>query len=361
MNIEDYFLHSYNYSLPEEQIALYPSAQRDSSRLFVFDRSSHSFTHSNFSDIFSFFPSPVLFVVNNAKVLPARFLAKRVTGANIEILLLSPLPLLTIQSHKDHFSCTAIVLLKGAKRCVIGEELFTQSGLRIVLLEKMSYGKYRVQLIWGIHTSLKEICEQYGKIPLPPYIKREDDHIDKERYQSIFANNEHCGSIASATASLHCSDSFIEAMYQHGSNIAYVTLYVGYGTFAPIRVSDIREHTMHEEYITIDQENAQIIQDAKQQGIPIIAIGTTALRVLESVVNVYGHITNCSMMTDLYITPGYNFRCVDALLTNFHLPQSSLLVLISAFASRTGILEAYNEAIKEGYRFFSYGDAMLIK
>ena len=361
MTIEDYSLHSYTYSVPEEQIAFYPSKERDSSRLLVLDRSSHSYTHSTFSDIFSFFPSPVLFVVNNSKVLPARFFATRATGAYIEVLLLSPLPLLTIESQGEYASCTAVVLLKGAKRCTLGEELTTHFGLRIMLQEKMDYGKYRVQLLWDKDTSLEELCTRYGKMPLPPYIRREGEESDLERYQSIFADSKECGSVASPTASLHCSPTFIESLQQHGSTLAYVTLYVGYGTFSPIRTDDIREHEMHEEYISITEENARKIQEAKEQGIPIVAIGTTALRVLESVMERYGEILPCSMMTKLYITPGYKFRCVDSLITNFHLPESSLLVLVSAFASRKYILDAYAEAVHQGYRFFSYGDAMLIK
>lgn len=361
MNIEDYLLHSYTYNLPEEQIAHYPSKEREHSRLLVLNRSPYSLTHSTFSDIFSFFPSPVLFVVNNSKVLPARLIAHRATGATIEVVLLSALPLLTIHKEGNYASCNATVLLKGAKRCSIGEQLSTDAGLHIILREKMEYGRYHVELIWDKHISLEEIYAQYGTIPLPPYIKRKHEAIDIERYQSIFADNNKCGSVASPTASLHCSSSFMESLYAHGSDIAYVTLYVGYGTFSPIRTQDIREHHMHEEYIAINQENAQKIQKAKEQGIPIVAIGTTALRVLESVVHTHGSVVACSLFTSLYITPGYRFKCVDSLITNFHLPQSSLLVLVSAFASRKRILSAYTEAIQQGYRFFSYGDAMLIR
>lgn len=360
MNREDYNLTGYTFDIPLEQIAYYPLQERHASRLLVLNRKTTTLQHSYFDDIFSFFSSPVLFVVNDSKVFPARFTATRATGGVVEVLLLSPLPLLEIHVDGILNSCTATVLLKGAQRCVLGEELYIGNDMRIRLQEKMEYGKYHVQLLWNSAYTLEEVCTRYGTIPLPPYIKRVSNAEDSKRYQSVFANPERCGSVASPTASLHCSDRFLQQMQIHGSEIAYVTLYVGYGTFAPIRADDIREHIMHEEYISIDEENAKKIAQAQQQGIPIVAIGTTALRVLESVVNIYDAILPCSMMTQLYITPGYTFQCVDALITNFHLPKSSLLVLVSAFASRNAIHSAYQEAIMKGYRFFSYGDAMLI-
>lgn len=359
MEREEYDITSYMYALPQENIALYPQEKSEEDKLLVYNRSTQSISHSTFNNILSFFSSPVLFVVNDSKVLPARLIIQRKTGAQIEVLILSALPLLEVQEYGDTLQCIATVLLKGAKRCSLGEVLYGKE-YTITLIEKLQYGQYKVQFQWNKKRTLQDICQEYGSMPLPPYIKRKQEDADKERYQSIFANSYKCGSVAAPTASLHCTHEFIKEVHNHGSSIAYVTLYVGYGTFVPVRTEDIREHTMHEEYISIDEENARIIREAQENNIPIIAIGTTSLRVLESIFAQYHSIQACSMMTDLYITPGYQFHVVNGLLTNFHLPESSLLILVSAFASRKSIVKAYEEAIQYGYRFFSYGDAMLI-
>ena len=359
MDIKDTQLSSYMYTLPEEYIAYYPAKERGLSRLLVLDRATGTVTVSEFSSLLRFFPTPVLFVVNNARVVPARIVGKRSTGARIELTLLTPLPLLVPEEHDRKTLCEANVLLRGARRCRIGEELLFD-GFSAVILSKGEYGMHRVRLSWDVSQSFTKIIEEHGKIPLPPYIKRETEDIDATRYQSIFANNEKNGSVASSTASLHCSHEFLHAVQMHGSDIAEITLYVGYGTFAPIRTQNIYEHHMHEEYLEISENNAKKIAEAKKAGIPIVAVGTTVVRTLESVVQRYGHICATSMMTDIYITPGYTFRCVDHMITNFHMPESSLLVLVSAFASRKQILAAYRKAQDENFRFFSYGDAMLL-
>lgn len=359
VDIKDAQLSSYAYTLPVEQIAYYPAKERGLSRLLVLDRETGTITVSEFASLLRFFPTPVLFVVNNARVVPARILGRRSTGARIELTLLTPLPLLVPKEYGTKVVCEASVLLRGARRCKVGEELLFD-GVSATILSKGEYGMHTVRLSWDPSQSLAEIVEAHGKIPLPPYIKRETEDIDAIRYQSVFANEQKNGSVASSTASLHCSADFLRAVQMHGSDIAEITLYVGYGTFAPIRTQNIYAHHMHEEYLEISENNAKKIVEAKKTGIPIVAIGTTVVRTLESVVQRYGRICATSMMTDIYITPGYTFQCVDHMITNFHMPESSLLVLVSAFASREQILTAYQKAQDENFRFFSYGDAMLI-
>ncbi|MGL4722122.1 MAG: tRNA preQ1(34) S-adenosylmethionine ribosyltransferase-isomerase QueA [Desulfovibrionaceae bacterium] len=359
MDSLDELLSSYSYTLPEELLAVYPSKKRGDSRLLVIDKITGALQHSSFSSLLNFFQKPVLFVVNNSKVLPVRMTGKRKTGAKIELLLLSALPTIIIEENGKYCEAHVTVLLKGAKRCRINE-LLEFPFLHVTILEKMEYGQYSVLFSWSKEYSLEDIFIREGSLPLPPYLNREEEYIDEERYQSIFARQEYNGSMASPTANLHCSDNFMHSIKEHGSSLAEVTLYVGYGTFSPIRSQRITEHTMHKEYIELTEEHARRIRSAKEKSIPIVAIGTTALRVLESVYAFSSSITAFSGFTDLYIYPSYQFNVVNHLITNFHMPESSLLLLVSAFSSRKNILHAYNEAIKEQYKFFSYGDATLL-
>ena len=341
-NIKDY-----SYELPEELIAQKPSEKRDHSRLLVFNREDNSITDTVFHNILDFLEKGDLLVVNNTQVMPARLLGrKRNTGAFVEIFLLSELESgvwETLARPAKRLSAKTIVDFSDQENIVLEAEILEvhDGGKRIVRFDS--------------DEDFESVIDRIGHVPLPPYIKRDDAKEDKDRYQTVFASKK--GAVAAPTAGLHFTPGLLEIFKAKGVGIAELTLHVGIGTFRPIEVEDLNEHTMHEEYYLINQENVQKINEAKKAGNRIIAVGTTSMRTLETI----GYpLSAQNGFTDIFIKPPYDFQVVDCLITNFHLPQSSLLVLVSAFADRERILGVYDHAIKGKYRFFSYGDAMLI-
>ncbi len=359
----DFQLSAYDYHLPETHIAQQPADRREQSRLMVLDCESKRTEHRQFADIIDYFLPGDLLVVNDTRVFPARLLGSKETGGKVEILLLDfPETILAVQHEDGWQSVEASVLLKSSKRPRPGSHLSFGSNLKAKVLELLDNGQVRIELLYRLGTSgsLEDLFQQYGQIPLPPYIKRPDGSTedDRQRYQTRYA--KHTGSVAAPTAGLHFTDDLLDRFRQRGIVIATITLHVGFGTFSPVRTDDIRDHGIHSEYIQIPPETAEIINDYKRYGSRIWAVGTTTARALEFTAHMDGTISPFSGLCDLYIYPGYRFRVIDNLITNFHLPQSSLLFLVSALAGRDRIMECYARAVQENYRFFSYGDAMAI-
>ena len=340
----------YDYALPREAIAQTPAAQRDASRLLVLQRETGNVQHSTFSEIGSFLHEGDLLVLNNTRVFPARVFGLRSTGGKVEALFLRELP---------DGKWEAMVRCNGHPRP--GEFMSLEGDrLQARLLEKTKGGYWLVSLPRG--TDLMRVLQEVGHVPLPPYIKRGSDRsfeaMDRERYQTVYASE--AGAVAAPTAGLHFTRELLAALAGQGIGSAEITLHVGPGTFRPIKRSDIRRHRMHEEAYAISPEAAQKITATKESGGRIVAVGTTTCRALEAAAATSGGFGPREGQTDLYIYPPYSFRIVDVLLTNFHLPRSTLLVMVSAFAGRKKTLAAYEEAMRNGYRFYSYGDAMLI-
>ncbi|MFH1829240.1 MAG: tRNA preQ1(34) S-adenosylmethionine ribosyltransferase-isomerase QueA [Pseudomonadota bacterium] len=342
-------LSDFDYTYPKELVAQQPLPVRDASRMMVVDRAKGSWKHSCVASLPDFLHEGDLVVFNNSKVVPARLFGKRGTGEDIELLVVEPAP-----EAKDVWRC----LLKRAKRIRTGENLFF--GMQSKATAKGHDGIYLLVEFKG--DSLKLATEHHGVPPLPPYIDRKgyDAYTDedRERYQTIYAQSP--GSAAAPTAGLHFSDDLIQAIKTKGAKLESVTLHVGIDTFAPVRTEKIKEHKIHGERIEISESTARQVMRAKEEGRRVIAIGTTTMRALESATREDNSLQHGTWTTDLYITPGYNFKIVDAMLTNFHQPKSTLLMMISAFAGREFILSCYDEAIRERYRLFSYGDCMLI-
>ena len=339
-------LTDYDYDLPEVLIAQQPRPQRDASRLMVVDRSTRKIYHTQFSQIGEFLPPRSLLVINNTKVIPARLIGRKLpTGGKIELLL-------TRQKGANTWEA----LVKPGRRVTHGTRIIFEDGvLTAKILAKSSLGLYTVRFKYD--GDFDEILAQVGKVPLPPYIKRDPNRTDKEEYQCVYAKE--AGAIAAPTAGLHFTLGLMDTLKRNGMHQVPLTLHVGLGTFQPVKAENIEMHKMHSEYFELSQTSANRINVAKAEGRKVVAIGTTSVRALETVaagcsVNPYQGYTN------IFIYPGYQFKVVDALVTNFHLPKSTLLMLVSAFAGRDLILEAYQEAIDQEYRFFSYGDAMLI-
>lgn len=355
----DFDLESYNFPLPEELIAQTPAPVRHQSRLMVLDKTTGNTTIKSFYDFPDLIPEGALLVANNSKVVPARLFGKKETGGKVEFLLLTPIPLIKVSENSDGNTAIAHGLLRASKGPRKGELISFDHGLRLEVLNKGEFGLSEVRLSW--EGDLKTIFEECGKIPLPPYIRREATKSDVERYQTLYAKDNKAGSVAAPTAGLHFSQDVDRRLVEHGVKRAEVTLYVGYGTFSPVRERDIREHRMHKEYIEISEETASAIQKAKQENRQIIAIGTTSARTLEGAFRETGEIGPFKGETDIFISPGYKFNVVERMLTNFHLPESSLIMMISALAGREHVLKAYERAIENRFRFFSYGDAMLIR
>lgn len=340
MNVKEF-----DFDLPERLIAQTPLANREESRLLYLNRSTGQIAHHRFSEIDSFFKAGDLLVLNDTRVIPARlFGVKTGTGAKVEVLLLKRL---------DDNRWEALV--RPGKRLRPGAEIeFGNGELRCTVLEETDSGGRLLQFHFaGI---FEEILDRLGNMPLPPYIKAALD--DKERYQTVYA--KHPGSAAAPTAGLHFTKDLLKRMEDIGVRIGYVTLHVGLGTFRPVTVERIEEHSMHAEYYEVPEETAKLIEDTRREGGRLICVGTTSVRTLESVASQRGRIVPCSGWTDIFIYPGYSFKAVDGMVTNFHLPQSTLLMLVSAFAGKQAVMKAYEEAVQEGYRFFSFGDAMLI-
>ncbi len=367
---EDVLLESYDFPLPETSIAQFPPEVRGASRLLVMERrhtpSGPAPRHAMFSELARWLPPGALIVANNSRVLPARLAGRREsTGGRVEFLLLTPLPLLLAEgsagahSAEARGTATAEGLVRCGGRLREGERLSLNGGIGLTILEKGPFGRHTVRLHW--QGDLAAAFIQAGEIPLPPYIRRPAGRDDAERYQTIYARADKTGSAAAPTAGLHFTPELRRELAERGFSWREVTLYVGYGTFSPVRCRDIREHRIHSEYMEIPEETAQAVRQAKAEGRPVVAVGTTSARALEGVAAQCGEVRPFSGWTDIFLYPGRPFRVIDALVTNFHLPESSLLMLVSAFAGRKRILAAYAEAVARGYRFFSYGDAMLIR
>ena len=336
----------FDFELPEELIAQEPILKRDSSRLMVVDKKTGSISHHVFTDIVDLLNKGDVLVLNDTKVIPARlFGIKENTNAHIEVLLLNNI-------ENNIWSC----LVKPAKRVKEGTIISFGDGLlKAKCLEVDDEGIRKIEFKYdGI---FMEILDKLGTMPLPPYIKTKLK--DKDRYQTVYAKN--IGSAAAPTAGLHFTNELLEKIKNKGIIICYVTLHVGLGTFRPVKVEDVSKHKMHSEYYEMNEETANILNKAKEEGRRIISVGTTSVRVLETVMNKYNYFCKCSGWTDIFIYPGYKFKAIDNLITNFHLPKSTLIMLVSALASREIILNAYKEAVKEKYRFFSFGDSMFIK
>ena len=336
----------FDFELPEELIAQEPILKRDSSRLMVVDKKTGSISHHVFTDIVDLLNKGDVLVLNDTKVIPARLLGiKENTSAHIEVLLLNNI-------ENNIWSC----LVKPAKRVKEGTIISFGDGLlKAKCLEVDDEGIRKIEFKYdGI---FMEILDKLGTMPLPPYIKTKLK--DKDRYQTVYAKN--IGSAAAPTAGLHFTKELLEKIKNKGIIICYVTLHVGLGTFRPVKVEDVSKHKMHSEYYEMNEETANILNKAKEEGRRIISVGTTSVRVLETVMNKYNYFCKCSGWTDIFIYLGYKFKGIDNLITNFHLPKSTLIMLVSALASREIILNAYKEAVKEKYRFFSFGDSMFIK
>lgn len=356
----DFRLSSYKYDLPQDRIAQAPADHRDGSRLLALDRAAGTIAPMPFTSIADYIPEGALMVANNSKVLPARIHGTKDTGGKVEFLILTPLPLIEAGHHDDEGFHHAEVegLLRASKAPKPGQRITFCEDFHLNVIERGDFGKSRVHLSW--RGELATLFRDMGHYPLPPYIRRPDTEEDAKRYQTVYADESKLGSVAAPTAGLHFTPQVRESLAARGVDWAEVTLYVGYGTFSPVRCDDVRNHSMHKEYIEISETTANAVAEARAQGRPVVAVGTTSVRSLEGAFAATGGIKAFTGWTDIYITPGYRFRTIDALLTNFHLPESSLLIMVSALAGRQYIMEAYQRALSEGFRFFSYGDAMLI-
>lgn len=334
------------YDLPKELIAQSPLADRSSSRLLHLSMKDGSIEHRHFTDILDYLKEGDCLVINDTKVIPARLYGhKEDTGALIEILLLK-------RKENDIWEC----LVKPGKKAKPGAKIIFGDGiLKGEILEVVEEGNRLIQFHYeGI---FEEILDKLGEMPLPPYITQKLE--DKNRYQTVYAKHE--GSAAAPTAGLHFTKELLERVKASGVQIAHVTLHVGLGTFRPVKVDDVEQHHMHSEFYVVEEDQAKIINDAKKNGKRVIAVGTTSCRTLESATGEDGILQTKSGWTDIFIYPGYHFKMIDGLITNFHLPESTLLMLVSALAGKEKIMHAYEEAVKERYRFFSFGDAMFIE
>lgn len=349
-------INEFDYELPEDLIAQRPSEKRENSKMMVLDRKNHQILHKNFFNIVDFIDENCVLILNNTKVMPARLYGYKDTGAKIEVFLLKGV------NKGEHNNSLWEVLIRPSKRVKVGTIIKIAEELSVeVLMPLPDDGKWLVKMIY--EGNLFEILHRVGNIPLPPYIERkmateELRQLDFERYQTVYAKDE--GSVAAPTAGLHFTEDILNQLKAKGVEIGYVTLNVGIGTFRPVKCENILDHKMDSEAFEISQETADLINRAKAQGKKIIAVGTTTVRTLETAYKIYGEIKACKNASELFIYPPYEFKVVDKLITNFHLPKSTLLMLVSALASRQFIFEGYAEAIKEKYRFYSYGDCMFI-
>ena len=338
MKKSDFFYH-----LPESLIAQKPLPQRSSSRLLQLDKRSGSIRDGQFCDFLNLLQAGDLLVLNDTKVIPARLFGRKASGGKVEILI-----------ERLEGSCQALAHVKASKAPKADSVLFLENDAVCRVIERE---RDLFRLHFDIACPLPELLAEIGHMPLPPYIERTDDSEDLERYQTLFA--KHVGAVAAPTAGLHFDQAALDTLSGKGVARSFVTLHVGSGTFQPVRVEDLTQHVMHKEFFQVPQATVDAITLTKKRGGRVVAVGTTAVRALESAA-VTGELLAGFGDTDLFITPGYQFQCIDALLTNFHLPESTLLMLISAFAGYEAVMSAYRHAIAQQYRFFSYGDAMLI-
>lgn len=336
----------FDYQLPEYLIAQTPLKNRDTSKLLILDKKTGEVFHRTFKDIIEYLNEGDVLVINNTKVIPARLYGmKEETKAVIEILMLK-------ETSMDTWECLA----KPAKRVKLGSVIVFGDGLLKAECVKIKEEGIRV-FKFHYQGIFYELLDRLGEMPLPPYIHEKLE--EQDRYQTVYATS--AGSVAAPTAGLHFTKELLEKIKEKGVIVAPITLHVGLGTFRPVSVEDIHNHKMHSEYYEMSEETASILNQAKQDNHSIIGVGTTSVRTLESILSTYGTFQACSGWTDIFIYPGYQFKAVDHLITNFHLPKSTLVMLVSAFASRELILNAYKEAIEREYRFFSFGDSMFIK
>ena len=335
----------FDYELPEELIAQTPIEKRDESRLMVLDGKEQTIEHKHFKDIIDYLEPGDVLVRNNTKVIPARLYGKKETGAKVEFLLLNNM-------EKDIWEC---IVRPGNKLHIGAKVIFGDGLLKAEVLDTMPGGTRKVEFHYeGI---FNEILDKIGLMPLPPYIH--ESLKENDRYQTVYAKYD--GSAAAPTAGLHFTPELLKKIEEKGIDIANVTLHVGIGTFRPVKEDTVEAHQMHSEHFYIKEEDCEKINKAKKSGHRVIAVGTTSCRVLETIADDNGYVKPTEGDTQIFIYPGYKFRCLDALITNFHLPQSTLVMLVSALAGKDYIMKAYKEAVKQKYRFFSFGDAMLIK
>ena len=353
-----YLLSDYDYDLPEQQIAQVPCPDRSGSRLLHINRAENRLNHCRFFDLAKMLVPGDLLVVNNTRVIPARLLGKKETGGRVEVLIIDYAGGVKHLESTGSFQCDC--LIKASKSPRVGAILYLGEGIKAEVIQVKQYIS-QVRFFGGqdFITALKTS----GQIPLPPYIKRNeadgDLTLDNQSYQTVYAETE--GAVAAPTAGLHFTTPLMTELETKGVQFANITLHVGYGTFVPVRVDDIREHQIHSEYYSVSPQAADMINQAKRENRRVIAVGTTSVRTLEYLSDDKGCVSPGVGNCDLFIYPGYTFKCVDAMVTNFHLPKSTLLMLVSAFYSRDKMIQAYETAIAEDYRFFSYGDAMLIE
>ena len=336
----------FDFDLPEELIAQHPLEKRDASRLMVLDKNTGSIEHRSFHDVAEYLNEGDTLVLNNTRVMPARLIGeKEETGGKIEFLLLK-------RVEGDKWECLA----KPGKRAKIGQTfVFGEGKLKCKVVDIIEEGNRIIEFSYdGI---FEQVLDELGEMPLPPYITEKLD--DKERYQTVYSKEK--GSAAAPTAGLHFTKELLEEIKAKGVNIAYLTLHVGLGTFRPVKVEDINEHIMHSEFYHLDKENADLINETKKRGNKVIAVGTTSTRTLETIGDENGFVREQSGWTDIFLYPGYKYKVIDELITNFHLPESTLIMLVSALAGKENVMNAYNTAVNEKYRFFSVGDSMLIK
>lgn len=362
-------LSEYDYNLPEELIAQLPADKRDNSRMMVLNRKDRTISHKHFYDIVDLIDKNTLLVMNNTKVLPARLIGYKDTGAKIEVFLLKQAETQNLEENMQNPMCRVKqlclwdVLIKPSKRVKPDTIIKISEELSVKAIKRLEEnGEWLVELMFEGDNVL-DVLHRNGQIPLPPYIERKIQNedlkkLDFERYQTVYAKDE--GSVAAPTAGLHFTQEILQKLQDKGVELAYVTLNVGLGTFRPVQCENVENHKMHSETFEISEKAAEQINRAKKEGKQIIAVGTTTVRTLETAFQKYGCIQPCHDHSELFIYPPYEFKVIDKLITNFHLPKSTLLMLVSALAGKDFIFEAYNEAIKNNYRFFSYGDCMFI-
>lgn len=337
----------FHFDLPDELIARYPAAQRDQSRLLVLDAAQHQVEHRQFPELADYLCAGDLLVFNNTRVIPGRLYGHKESGGKLELL---------IERVTGEYS--ALAHIRSSKSPKPGARLHLVRNHGTEPLAECTMIDRQGQLFeLAFEKPVIAVLEAIGHMPLPPYIDRADEQLDQERYQTVYAQKP--GAVAAPTAGLHFTDTLLETLKAKGVDTAFVTLHVGAGTFQPVRVDDIRDHQMHSEYLEVSQEVCEAVRTTRERGGRVVAVGTTSVRSLETASR-SGELAPYAGESDIFIYPGYRFRSVDALLTNFHLPESTLIMLVSAFAGREAVLDAYRQAVAERYRFFSYGDAMLV-
>ena len=344
-------LTDFDFSLPEELIAQVPTATRDASRLMCLDRAAGLIESGKFPDIVNYFRPGDLLVVNDTRVIPARLLGRKASGGKVEIFLVRPV---ANEAASGVWEC----LTKSSKPLRAGTVIDFAADLQAEIVDAANPAAMYRTVRFNWRGDFLERIEAIGRLPLPPYIKRADNAADRERYQTVFANEK--GAVAAPTAGLHFTRDLLRRLEADGVRILSLTLHVGLGTFLPVRVEDIRQHRMHAEFFSISENTAREVNSARKEGRRVFALGTTSTRALETAADEHGCLQAGAGDSEIFIYPGYRFKVVDALITNFHLPKSTLLMLVSAFAGRDFVLTAYRRAVEERYRFFSYGDCMLI-